>query len=59
MPSEAVRARLYVVFTAVVALAGIYGLVDEKQAAGWVALASALLSGSMAIANTSFTKDSE
>jgi hypothetical protein len=52
---EATRAWLYRVSTAVILLAGIYGLVDDQAAAGWTALAAAIFSGVMATANTSTT----
>ena len=42
----------YGVGTTGVALAGIYGIVDENQAAGWVALLGALFNGAMAASNT-------
>lgn len=49
---ESTRALLYRLSTAVVLLAGTYGVVDEQQAAGWAALAAALFGGAMATANT-------
>ena len=50
---EATRAWLYRVATAVVLLAGLYGIIDDEVAAGWAALVAALLSGTLATANTS------
>lgn len=50
---ENVRHLLYQVSTALVLLAGTYGLLNEQQAAGWLALAAALFSGTLAVANTS------
>ncbi len=51
--TEPRRAWLYRISLAVIALLGIYGIVDEQQAAGWAALAVALLNTGLATANTS------
>lgn len=45
-----VRARIYTVAAAAVAVAGVYGLVDGEQAAAWLLLVSAVLG--MARVNT-------
>ena len=50
---DTTRARLYQIALAVVLLAGLYGLINETVAAGWIALATAVFGGSMAVANTS------
>lgn len=50
---EPTRHMLYQLSTAIVLLAGTYGLVNEQQAAGWLAFAAALFSGTLAVANTS------
>jgi len=50
---ESTRARLYQIALAVVVLAGLYGLINETVAVGWVALVTAVFGGSMAVANTS------
>ena len=50
---DATRARLYQIALAVVVLAGLYGLINETTAVGWVALVTAVFGGSMAVANTS------
>jgi len=52
---EATRHSLYRLGLAIVALAGVYGLVSDVQAAGWVAVVTALFSSAMAVANTSKT----
>ena len=54
VPSEKTRAYLYSVSTAVLALAGVYGLVDGNQAAAWTLAASAITG--MARVNTSTKK---
>lgn len=46
------RAWIYRVALAVIVVAGVYGLVDDAQAAAWVALAAAVLSGGVAAAHT-------
>lgn len=56
--SPTVRAWLYRIALPVIALAGIYGLIDGQQAAGWVALAAAILSSGVAVAHTP-TKDAQ
>jgi hypothetical protein len=51
--SEATRAWIYRVVLALLLVAGIYGLVDEQQAAGWGALALAVFGNGLAVLNTS------
>lgn len=43
-----VRAWLYPIALAVIVLAGVYGFVDDNQAAAWVGLATAILSSGVA-----------
>lgn len=50
---ESTRHYLYRLVLAIVALAGVYGLVTDVQAAGWIAVVTALFSSAMAVANTS------
>lgn len=52
MFTEPVRAWLYRVTLAIIAIAGTYGVVDEAAAPMWVALAAALLGSGVAAANT-------
>ena len=49
---ESTRHTIYSVGLAVIALAGIYGMVSDVQAIGWVAVVTALFNGTMAVANT-------
>lgn len=51
--SEATRAWIYRVLTAVVPLLIVYGVLDEQSAPLWVALGAAVLGTGMAAANTS------
>lgn len=51
--SETTRAWIYRTCLALVAVAVVYGLVTEEQAASWVAVATALLGNGLASANTS------
>jgi hypothetical protein len=51
--SEATRAWIYRISVALVALAVIYGLVNDEQAAGWVGLVLALTGNGLASLNTS------
>jgi len=57
--TEATRAWIYRVALAVIALAGIYGVVDESQTAGIVAVVTALLSSGLAVRNTSTVRPIE
>ena len=56
--SERARAYAYRIALPIITLAGIYGLLDERQAAGWIALAAAIFSSSLAIGHTT-TKPAE
>jgi hypothetical protein len=56
---EKVRHNYYRVSIAVVGLAGSYGIVTDTQAAGWVAVATALFGGALATANTSSVEPPE
>ena len=47
------RAWLYRVAFGVIGLAGVYGIVDEQEAAGWIAFATAMAGTGLAIGNTS------
>ncbi len=51
--SESTRAWIYRVCLAVVALAVVYGVVSDEQAASWVAVVTALLGNGLASLNTS------
>lgn len=51
--SEVTRAWVYRVLLAIVAVAVIYGLVTEEQAAAWVGVVSALVGNGLATLNTS------
>lgn len=53
MMNEATRAWIYRVSLPVIGLLGIYGIVDEAQAAGWGALALAVANTGLAVGNTS------
>jgi hypothetical protein len=57
--SEAQRGWIYRVSLAVLVVAGIYGLVNEEQAAGWGALVLALTGNGLAALNTSVSGSSE
>ena len=57
--TEPTRAWLYRVALAIIALAGIYGVVDESQTAGIVAVVTALLSSGLAVRNTSTARPIE
>ena len=50
--SETTRAWVYRGLLALVALAVVYGLVTDEQAAAWVAVASAVLGNGLATVNT-------
>lgn len=50
--SEATRAWVYRGLLALVALAVVYGLVTDEQAAAWVAVVSAVLGNGLAVVNT-------
>ena len=51
--SESTRAWVYRGLLALVALAIVYGLVTDEQAAAWVAVVSAILGNGLATLNTS------
>jgi len=57
MPSEAVRAWIYRVLTAVVPLLIAYGVVDDRTSVLWLALAGAALGTGLASLNTSTTPE--
>ena len=50
--NEAQRAWAYRVMLALTALAVIYGVVSDEQAAGWVAVITAILGNGLAAKNT-------
>lgn len=51
--SESTRAWIYRACLALVALAVVYGVVTDEQAASWVAVVTALLGNGLATLNTS------
>jgi uncharacterized membrane protein YjjB (DUF3815 family) len=53
MPSEPVRAWIYRILLACVAVATVYNVIDEEAAVAWGALAAALVGTGLASANTS------
>lgn len=55
--NESTRAWVYRSCLALVALAVVYGVATEDQAAAWVAVVSALLGNGLATLNTSTRKD--
>lgn len=55
--SETTRAWVYRGLLALVALAVVYGLVTDEQAAAWVAVVSAVLGNGLAVVNTTTKKD--
>ena len=55
--TEKQRAWAYRVLLAVAGLAVIYGVADEIEVAGWVALGAAILGNGLAAANTSTKTD--
>ncbi len=54
--SETTRAWIYRGLLALVALAIVYGLVTDEQAAAWIAVASAVLGNGLAAVNTTTKK---
>ena len=54
--NEPARAWIYRACLALVALAVVYGVVTDEQAASWVAVVSALLGNGLATLNTSTRK---
>lgn len=54
--SETTRGWIYRILLAVVALAVIYGLVTDEQAAAWIGVAGALLGNGLATVNTTVRK---
>ena len=50
--SETTRAWVYRAMLALVALAVVYGIVTDEQAAAWVAVVSAVLGNGLAVVNT-------
>lgn len=55
--NESTRAWVYRGLLALVALAIVYGLVSEEQAAAWAAVLSAVLGNGLATLNTSTKRD--
>ena len=51
--SEQTRAWVYRISLAVIAVAGVYGLVSEQQAAAWVGVLLAITGNGLAAVNTS------
>jgi len=51
--SEQTRAWLYRISTAVIPLLAGYAIIEEKQVAGWMALAAAVFNTGLASLNTS------
>lgn len=54
--SETTRAWVYRGLLALVALAVVYGLVTDEQAAAWIAVVSAVLGNGLAAVNTTTKK---